>query len=170
MSDNRSESIPMPSPIPPARHPTGSHAAIEDDAARALRYAHEAREGVKAIRADLGREPNTSDDDDEGEGIRGRLAMVEAFVGSPSNPVRNRLATGAHAWLEKLTHAIDKLTTELTTERKQRDEQAEAQAKANARRAEPRDRVAWIAVGALVATIVAQSVPALARWFASHLR
>lgn len=119
------ESSPMPSPIPtPPRTPTGSHAAIESESARALRVALEARELARGVATDLGRDPDPAKEDDEGAGLRGRLFVVEAFVGSPGNPVRGKLATGAHAVLATLSLSIDKLTTELTADRQARAEAA----------------------------------------------
>jgi len=147
----RSESIPMPSPLPP-RQPTGSHAAVESDTDRALRIAIEARTEVRALARVVGRSPDPSNPRDEGEGILGTVAII----GSPGDPVRNVAPSGLVAITLRLDASVTKL--ELAVE---------AWTRAQVEAAAARARLLW-AVGVPVIVAALLGAGALAwRWVSS---
>lgn len=74
---------------------------------------------------ELGREPDPAKPDDEGEGLLGRVAIVETVVGQPSDPIKKRAASGIIAIMLALQEAVAALTTELGADRASREKAAE---------------------------------------------
>lgn len=134
MVDRDVSTTPSPLPAPP-RQPVGSVAGVapaEDDddlpatawrSRKALERTrkHDAR--ITAIEDELGRRPNPDDEDDEGDGILGRLSVMEVTVGRPEDPIKKRPATGIIGGFLKLEAALEGLTTELRADREGRERQ-----------------------------------------------
>lgn len=157
----RSESIPMPSPIPPPRAPTGSHAAIDvapdveviwRTAQTAERVAREARDLARAAHVAIGRSPDPSNPRDEGTGILGTVAII----GAPGDPVRGTAPTGLVAITLRLDANVTKLKTTV-----------EAWTAAQVEAATARARLVW-AVGVPITVAALLGLGALAwRWIST---
>jgi hypothetical protein len=126
MSSSSTESLtPSPVPLPPttSRAPIGSAAgtppAENDDslpavayrARRGLEIARDNRRELAALREQLGREPDPKLEEDEGEGVLGRVSVVESTIGHEAGLVRGRKreASGLIAITASLGASVDGL-------------------------------------------------------------
>jgi hypothetical protein len=115
-----------PSSTPPEAPPqrTRTHPSLprlESTRERIDRHAEEAVGLARSHAGVLGREPDPGRTSDEGEGLRGRVAMLERRVGQPADPNLRTPASGLIGDTQELRTAIDALTVELRADRESRD-------------------------------------------------
>lgn len=117
--------------------------------------------------------PDAEDPDDRGNGVEGRLAMAERFIGTEGSAMHGRAPTGAHMHFAAIRASIDALTRQLEKDRDERERERlahDAETKRLRDLRAPWSRAAWIAIGAVIVLVVGAVATGISTLIARHVR